>query len=283
MWGGWRDYIARWATPLKTTDISNADVTFSINFCSYYAQPTIGRIISVASLHLLTALVGGKKRRLFHRKCDHHGEWLEALWRPKHLATQSGGEQHILRQPRWWVVLCAVKQLSSGWVVMATVLACSSTACHPCSCTLAGGRGGGGACMPPFQATHEYKTNKQPLCLYLRSGEMWAHVWVWMERRWALQNEPGASLCLSLERGRTHFHGNRPRQAVVLLFSIASSASKVCERATRWHFFCKCHSCSSADAAAVFNSTDIQSKANCRSALWSQRFNLWVYLCGVTG
>lgn len=140
MWGGWRDYIASWATPLKTADISNADVTFSINFCSYYAQPTIGRFISVASLHLLTALVWGKKRRLFHRKSDHHGEWLEALWRPKHLATPSGGERHI----------CEAAEVVGGVMCCKTVilwLGCHGnsvsmfrTACHPRSCTLAGGR-----------------------------------------------------------------------------------------------------------------------------------------------
>lgn len=42
-----------WGTPLKTNDIYNADVTFSINFCLYYAQPTIGWFISVYSLALL--------------------------------------------------------------------------------------------------------------------------------------------------------------------------------------------------------------------------------------
>ena len=94
--GGWRDYIASWATPLKTTDIFDADVTFSINFCSYYVQPTIGRFISVASLHLLTALVGGKKRRTLSQEVWSPRRVIRnADWRPKHLATQSGGEQHI--------------------------------------------------------------------------------------------------------------------------------------------------------------------------------------------
>lgn len=53
-------YQHGWSVPPKINDISKADATFSINFCSFQAHLTIGRLITVYSLHLSVALAGRK-------------------------------------------------------------------------------------------------------------------------------------------------------------------------------------------------------------------------------
>jgi len=54
------DNVISCGAPLKTNGISNADVTFSINFSSCQAQQTIGWFISVYSLHFSKAPAGKK-------------------------------------------------------------------------------------------------------------------------------------------------------------------------------------------------------------------------------
>lgn len=78
---------SNWGTPLPTSEISNADVTFTINFCLHDADNSM--IFSDFSFERSQIAVVTDQKPLPQANI-------------------------YLRQPRWWVVLCSVKQLSSG-------------------------------------------------------------------------------------------------------------------------------------------------------------------------
>lgn len=209
------------AHPFKTNDISNADVTFSFNFCSHCAQLTIEWFISVGPLYRSLFLMGGKASTFKWCQIMMVGDEKSPLTaKATHPCyTEQETSNIFLRHQGcgWCYTVCCKTVIlwlgchgnSISWVSHVPVQHVIPVAAHNALRWGWDGMGVAPSSIPPFYVTPENKTNSY--CI------LSVHDLMCFRLKWQGGGVSKWNKGFSFDQGWVHFHGNRLWQAVVLL------------------------------------------------------------------